>query len=331
MHHGNGGAYMKELIGDLFTAEFDNPFLKMRTDSAILPAEGMHQAFTTDSFVVDPLFFPGGDIGKLAVCGTLNDLAVCGAEPRYLSAGFILEEGLRYETLGKVVRSMAREAKKSGAEIVTGDTKVVNAGKCDKMFISVSGIGSIQEKHLHICDGTRVKPGDLVILNGPPGEHGMAILLARRILEFRARLRSDCRSLHPMVRRMLRSSEEVHFMRDATRGGVATVLCEIAQMTGLGIMIREGAIPVNRDVQAVCDILGFDPLYVANEGKMLAVVAKEDAGKILSAMKKDPAGREAALIGEITKEHPSAVILNTRAGGKRMLDELRGDQLPRIC
>ncbi|MBE0647765.1 MAG: hydrogenase expression/formation protein HypE [Bacteroidales bacterium] len=331
IHHGNGGVHMKRLISDLFIRFFENDVINEQSDSATLKVSGQHIAFTTDSFVVDPLFFPGGNIGSLAVCGTLNDLAVSGATPLYLSAGFIIEEGFSIRKLERIVISMAREAKRSGVKIVTGDTKVVNSGKCDKLFINTSGIGQVEPKYLPVSSGSKVKPGDKIILNGAPGEHGMAILQARMNLNFRSGLKSDCASLYPLIKRVLKASDRVHFLRDATRGGVATVAHEIASKCNVGVDIDEARIPENTDVRAMCEILGFDPLYIANEGKLVMVVDASDADSVLHAMQKVKTGKDAAIIGEITSEMKGKVILKTRSGGKRILDELIGDQLPRIC
>jgi hydrogenase expression/formation protein HypE len=331
MHHGNGGRFMRLLIEEMFLKHFSTGTENQQADAAILPQFKHQVAFTTDSFVVDPLFFPGGDIGKLAVCGTLNDLAVTGAVPKYLSVGFILEEGLKMNDLARIVKSMAREAAKAGVFIVTGDTKVVNREKCDRIFINTTGIGEVEPGHLSLNTGNRMRPGDKIILNGPPGEHGMTILQERGIFAFRTNLRSDCTNLTPMIRRFLTVAGGVHFMRDATRGGVATVLNEMALNYNLGIEIEESLIPVNDDVSVMCDILGFDPLYIANEGRVVVVAGSKEAGLILESMKTNPAGRNAAIIGEITNLNQGRVILRTITGGRRVLDELLGDQLPRIC
>lgn len=331
IHHGNGGVYMKALINELFMHFFENDFLQDQSDSAILPVSGKNIAFTTDSFVVEPIFFPGGNIGSLAICGTLNDLAVSGAKPLYLSAGFIIEEGFKISNLERIVRSMAKEAKQAGVKIVTGDTKVVNSGKCDKIFINTSGIGLINEKHISIGSGLKVKPGDKILLNGPPGEHGMAIMLARKIFTFKSSLKSDCGSLFPLISEIFKVSDRISFLRDATRGGVATVVNEIAQKCKVGVEINETCVPVNTDVRVMCEMLGFDPLYIANEGKVVVVADPADADRVLCAMRKVKTGRNAAIIGEISSDHKGKAVIKTRSGGKRILDELMGDQLPRIC
>jgi len=322
---------MKELICDIFLKHFGEDPLIPRSDAAILPASGETLAFTTDSFVVDPLFFPGGDIGKLAVVGTINDLAVCGARPAWLSAAFILEENLPVSILERVVRSMAAAASRAGVRIVTGDTKVVPAGKCDKLFITTSGIGFVKDSVRYLAGASAVRPGDLILLNGPPGEHGMAILQARKQFPFRSVLRSDCASLYPLIRKMMKVPGAVHFMRDATRGGVATVLHEISGQTGFGIEISERSVPASLQVRAFCEILGFDPLYIANEGKVVVIAGRNEAEKILGLMRSSPLGRQASVIGEVTAGSPGRVVLRTANGGLRVLDELTGDQLPRIC
>jgi len=331
MHHGNGGVYMQKLIADVFMRFFTDALICNQSDSAIInPGKGKI-AYTTDSFVIEPLFFPGGNIGSLAVCGTLNDLAVSGAKPEYMSVGFIIEEGFKISDLIKIVRSMAIEAKKAGTRIVTGDTKVVNAGKCDQLFINTSGIGALNEKHIPLSSGKLVKPGDKILLNGPPGEHGMAILQARKLFSFKTNIISDCTNLYPLVKQILNRSGQVHFMRDATRGGVATVANEIARKCNVGVEIDETCIPVNREVAALCELLGFDPLYIANEGKVVVVVDAMDAERTLNGMRRVKSGKNAAIIGEITAGHPGKAVLKTHSGGKRIIDELLGDQLPRIC
>jgi len=329
--HGNGGLLMQELISRLFVRYFGNKFLSGQGDSAILPATDKSLAFTTDSFVVDPLFFPGGDIGKLAVCGTVNDLAVAGAVPFYLSASFIIEEGFPVRDLERIVRSMAKEAERAGVMIVTGDTKVVNRGKADKLFITTTGIGKVKKEHRTISAGAGIKTGDRLIINGPVGNHGMAVMIARETFNFRSEIRSDCASLYNLISKVLSGSAGIRFMRDATRGGVATIMNEICTISGLGIDADENAVPVDRNVRSICEILGMDPLYVANEGKVVMVVSEKEAGKILGIMKRHPLGRRAAIIGTVTPDHKGKVVMDTLAGGKRIVDVLTGDQLPRIC
>jgi len=329
--HGSGGKLTHDLIDRLFAKYFDNPVLRQQSDSALLKTESSHIAYTTDSFVVDPLFFPGGNIGKLAIAGTVNDLAVSGATPQYISAAFIIEEGLAYKELKTIVETMAEEAQKAGVIIVTGDTKVVDKGKCDKVFINTSGIGKIREKHLGISSGRDIRPGDKIIINGSIGDHGMAVMAARNDLNITANIQSDCASLNHMIHEALQNSDGIKFMRDATRGGLGTVLSEIASDKPFGIQINEENVVVNNDVRGMCELLGFDPLYVANEGKVIMVVAAEDAERIVETLKKNPFGKSAALIGEITGQHQGKAWLDTIVGGKRIIDMLSGQQLPRIC
>ncbi len=329
--HGSGGQLSHELIRDLFVRNFTNDILKEQTDAAILKTDTGQIAFTTDSFVVDPIFFPGGNIGKLAVCGTVNDLAVSGAEPLYLSASFIIEEGFPIASLEEIVGSMGREANKAGIMIVTGDTKVVNRGKCDKIFINTSGIGRIDPAHSEIAKGSRIRPGDKIIINGSIGDHGMAVLAARNDLNLASDIQSDCACLNDLIGQILKVSEGVRFMRDPTRGGLATVLAEVAEGREFDIRINESALVVNEKVRGICELLGFDPLYVANEGKVLLIVADEDAQKVLEIMHKHEFGKEASLIGEIGNTYPGKAWMETGIGGKRILDMLAGEQLPRIC
>jgi hydrogenase expression/formation protein HypE len=328
--HGSGGRMMHDLISGLFLKHFSNAILDEQSDSAILPVDSAEIAFTTDTFVIDPVFFPGGDIGKLAVCGTVNDLAVAGAEPLYISVSFILEEGLPFSDLERIVESLAAEARKAGVQIVTGDTKVVNKGKCDKIFINTAGIGRIRKEDSLISKGTGVQAGDLILINGTLGDHGMAVMNARESFNFRAKLESDCASLNHLIRRLLYRAP-VKFMRDPTRGGVATVLNELAAKTSLGIEIDENTLPVNGSVRAMAELLGFDPLHIANEGKVIVVATPEDAGILLQTMQEDELGQRSAIIGRMTAEHPGKVILKNETGGKRIIDPLSGDQLPRIC
>ena len=288
-------------------------------------------AFTTDSYVVDPIIFPGGNIGKLAVCGTVNDLSVSGAKPLYLSCGFIIEEGLLISDLDIIVKSMAEEASKAGVKIVTGDTKVVDKGKCDKIFINTSGIGILQEKQKNISFGKEIMVGDKVIINGNIGDHGTAILCARNSIEYSNSVLSDCAPLNELISKVLSVSDKVKFMRDATRGGLATVICELAEKHKFGIELFENALPVQESVRGLCEIFGFDPLYMANEGKVVMVVGKDDAEKVLIALKKDVNGKNAAIIGEITEANKGMVVMKTGIGGKRIIDMLAGEQLPRIC
>jgi hydrogenase expression/formation protein HypE len=281
--------------------------------------------------VVDPIFFPGGNIGKLAVCGTVNDLAVSGATPMFLSCGFIIEEGFPFAQLEEIVKTMAEEAQKAGVKIVAGDTKVVDKGKCDKIFINTSGIGSIDKKFNHISYGQFIKPGDKIIINGNIADHGVTIIGARNNISFSDDLKSDCASLNGLIQEVMGVSQNILFMRDATRGGIATVLCELVEERDYGILINEASIPVSESVMGLCEVFGFDPLYIANEGKVVMVIAAKDADKVIATMQQHELGRNACIIGEITAEHKQKVLLETSIGGKRVMDMLTGEQLPRIC
>jgi hydrogenase expression/formation protein HypE len=331
LSHGNGGRMMHHLIENLFLKHFSNNILIEQTDAAILPACSDEIAFTTDSFVIDPLFFPGGNIGKLAVCGTVNDLAVSGAVPSYISVSFIIEEGFPMHELEMIVTSLAEESRFAQVTIVTGDTKVVNKGKCDKLFINTAGIGMVRKRDRLVGKAQHIKPGDVILINGTVGDHGMAVMNARESFHFKSPVISDCASLNHMIREVLDQSPGVKFMRDPTRGGVATVLNELAGKINLGIEINEQAIPVSKGVGALCEILGFDPLHVANEGKVLLVTTGKESGHILEIMKKHPLGTQSAIIGQIVKDHAGVVVLKTGTGSKRIIDSLTGDPLPRIC
>jgi hydrogenase expression/formation protein HypE len=326
--HGSGGKLTSELIEKVFLPAFDNSILNKLDDQAVLEVNGCRLAFTTDSFVVTPIFFPGGNIGDLAINGTVNDLAMSGARPLYLAVAFILEEGLLTEELQRVVDSMSSAARAAGVQLVTGDTKVVNRGKGDKIFITTTGVGVI-EKSVNIS-ANRARPGDKVILSGYIGDHGMAIMSQRENLEFEGRIESDTAPLHSLVALMLEAGE-VHCMRDPTRGGVATTLNEIAARSRVGVYLRENDIPVRETVKGACEILGMDALYVANEGKLVAVVAADAAGSIVKRMREHLLGRDARIIGEIVSEHPGMVLMKTEIGGTRVLDVMFGEQLPRIC
>jgi hydrogenase expression/formation protein HypE len=329
--HGSGGKLSHDLIQNLFVKHFDNKTLDIQADASVLTLTTEDIAFTTDSFVVDPIFFPGGNIGKLAVCGTVNDLAVSGAKALYLSSSFIIEEGFPYADLEKIVISMAEEAKKAGVHIVTGDTKVVDKTKCDKVFINTTGIGEIQKKHKSIGSGERIKGGDKIIINNYIADHGMAILKARELNRFKANIESDCACLNYLIEKSLMTTNEIHFMRDATRGGLATVLSELVENKRFGIELNEDSIPVRESVRGMCELIGFDPLYVANEGIVLMIVAEKDAEKLLTELRKDELGENASIIGQITEEHAGKAWINTEIGGKRIIDMLAGEQLPRIC
>lgn len=327
--HGSGGELSHTLVNEVFAKAFQNPFLAAMDDMAVLPLNGRRLAFTTDSYVVTPLFFPGGDIGKLAVCGTVNDLAMSGGEPLFLSAGFIIEEGFPLADLETIVHSMAEEARAAGVTIVTGDTKVVNRGGADGLFINTAGIGLISEG-IRIS-GRLAQPGDRVILSGTIGEHGVAILSAREGLSFSTTLESDCASLNGLVKEMLRASPNIHCLRDPTRGGLSSTLNEIARQSGIAILIEEQTVPIREEVRGACELLGFDPLYLANEGKLIAMVAREDAEKVLEKMRAHPLGKEAAIIGEVREEPKGKVYLRTLVGSTRIVDMLVGEALPRIC
>jgi hydrogenase expression/formation protein HypE len=327
--HGSGGKLTTQLIESVFLPAFSNPLLEKLDDQAVLNIGSVRLAFTTDSFVVTPIFFPGGDIGHLAINGTVNDLAMSGARPLYLAAAFILEEGLATDDLRKIVQSMSEAAKNAGVQLVTGDTKVVNRGKGDKIFISTTGIGVI-EKPVNIS-ANQARPGDKIILSGYIGDHGMAILSQRENLEFEGVIESDCAALHDLVANMLDVTTSVHCLRDPTRGGVATVLHEIAGQSRVGMLLRETAIPVRDTVRGACEILGLDPLYVANEGKLIAVVPTNEADSVVARMQQHVHGHDARVIGEVVAEHPGMVLMQTEIGGTRVLDTLFGEQLPRIC
>jgi len=329
--HGSGGLMTSDLIREMFVKHFSNPLLDVLADSAVARVGDAMLAFTTDSFVVDPIFFPGGDIGKLAVCGTVNDLSVTGAKPLYLSAGFILEEGFPLEDLERIVQSMADEALKAGVQIVTGDTKVVKKGQCDKIFINTAGIGLIENRHVGISSGRLIKPGDQIIVNGFLGDHEIAILSARENLTFEEPVVSDAVSLNRLITSLLEAGVEIRFMRDITRGGIATVLSEVASSLQHGILIDEQLIPVREQVAGICEIFGFSPLYLANEGKVLLIVAPDSAELALSLIRHSDIGKDARIIGSVSKEHPGKVLMKSVTGGTRIIDKLAGEQLPRIC
>jgi len=326
--HGSGGKLAHELVEKNFLKALANPLLAKLDDSAVFDFSG-RLAFTTDSYVVSPIFFPGGDIGKLAVYGTVNDLAMSGAKPLYLSLSFIIEEGLPQSELSQVVDSVQKAAQEAGVEIVTGDTKVVHRGSADKLFINTAGVGIIPEGV--DISGSNARPGDKVILSGTIGDHGIAVLSQREGLSFSTRLESDCAPLGSLVAEMLAASPNIHCLRDPTRGGLATSLNELAKQSKVGIKIEEERIPVREEVLGACEMLGFDPLYVANEGKLVAIVAAEDNDKVLEAMRGNHYGKGAAIIGEVRAEHPGRVVMKTCLGASRIVDMLVGDLLPRIC
>lgn len=324
LDYGSGGKKTATLIDEIIIPELGNNTLNSLGDGAILDGQ---LAFSTDSFVVSPLFFPGGDIGKLCVCGTVNDLAMCGAEPKYLSLALIIEEGLPTESLRRIVASIKAAAESAGVAVVTGDTKVVERGRGDGVYITTSGIGVVRYPGL---GSERMRPGDAVLISGTAGDHGAAVMLARDGL-MEGEIRSDCAALNGLARAVLESGADVKVLRDPTRGGVATTLCEFAESAKLGIELDEAAIPVRGDVSAACELLGLDPLYCANEGKMLAVVAAEDAERALGAMQGVREGENAAIIGRVISDRPGKVVLRTAMGGGRILQKLAGAQLPRIC
>jgi hydrogenase expression/formation protein HypE len=317
------------LIHRLFVPEFSNEFLKPLHDGALLPLNGSRLAFTTDSYVVDPIFFPGGNVGELAVYGTVNDLAMCGAKPLFLSAAMIVEEGLSMDDLTRVVHSMKEAAARANILIVTGDTKVVDRGKGDKLFITTSGIGIVPEG-VNIAP-QNARPDDVIILSGSIADHGIAIMSVREGLEFEGDMRSDTAPLNGLVKSILDASTSVHVLRDPTRGGLATALVEIAGSCGWGVVIDENRITVREEVRGACEILGLDPLYVANEGKLLAIVDSRDAETVLTAMKAHPLGSDSTIIGSVVREHPGRVVMTTSIASSRVIDLLSGEQLPRIC
>ncbi len=327
--HGSGGKMMHDLIARTFLPAFDNSLLRAGDDAAVFPLGAGRLALSTDSHVVYPLFFPGGDIGRLAVCGTVNDVAVLGARPLYLTAGFILEEGLELDILQRVLTSMREAADEAGVQVVTGDTKVVQKGKADGMYINTSGLGTLLTEAE--IGGAQAKPGDVVILSGPIGDHGIAVLGARGELGFDAEVQSDVAPLNHMIRTMLEASTQIHVLRDPTRGGVATTLNEIAKQSGVGVTLFEKTIPVRPAVRAACEMLGFDPLYVANEGKVIAIVGRAEADRVLEAMRQNRYGAEAVMVGEVQAESPGRVLLKTTIGSHRIVDVLLGEMLPRIC
>lgn len=328
--HGSGGKLTHQLIEKMFLPQFRNALLEPLHDGAVMSFNGTKLAFSTDSYVVSPIFFPGGDIGELAVNGTINDLAMCGARPLYLSVGLIIEEGLPMDDLWRVVLSIQRAAERAGVRVVTGDTKVVDRGKADRIFVNTSGVGIIE--HTVQISPSRVKPGDKVLLSGRIAEHGIAIMSVREGLEFETELRSDTAPLHELVARIIEAGGEgIHVLRDPTRGGVASALNEIAMTANVGIEIVEESIPISEEVRGACEILGLDPLYVANEGKLLACVSPQVADRVLEVMHAHPAGKESAIIGGVVEAHPGTVVLQSRIGGLRVVDMLSGEQLPRIC
>lgn len=327
--HGSGGSMMHDLIQDLFLPAFDNPFLRQANDQALFDNPGGRIAFTTDSYVVQPLIFPGGSIGELAVHGTINDLAVGGARPLGLSVGMILEEGLDMALLEDIVGRMKKASEEAGVPIVTGDTKVVERGSCDKIFINTSGIGIVPGGV--DVDGKNARPGDAVLISGSIGDHGVAVMSERRGVQFTTPVVSDTQPLHRLVKRMFAVTHSIHVMRDPTRGGIATTLNEIAGQSRVGIEIEEVSLPISAEVTGACDLLGLDPLYLANEGKLIAIVPEQYADDVLDAMRACPEGTGACRIGRVVEDRPGIVRMRTGIGGTRIVNVLSGEMLPRIC
>ena len=329
MTHGSGGRAMAQLIDEMFLAAFDNEYLRQLNDQARFSVPAGRTVMATDSHVISPLFFPGGDIGSLSVHGTINDVAMAGAVPLYLSAAFILEEGFPLADLARIVHSMAKASKEAGVPIVTGDTKVVERGKGDGVFITTTGVGVVPDG-IEIS-GERARPGDAILVSGPIGDHGVAILSVRENLSFGTAIESDTAALHGLVAAMIAAVPGIHVLRDPTRGGLATTLNEIARQSRVGMMLREADLPIREPVRAACEFLGLDPLYSANEGKLVAICRAEDAAALLEAMRAHPLGREAARIGEVIADDHHFVQMETAFGGRRIVDWLTGEQLPRIC
>lgn len=326
--HGSGGKLSHDLIEKCIIPQLSNPILDRLEDSAVVEVKG-RLAFTTDSFIVTPLFFPGGNIGKLAVCGTVNDLAMSGAVPLYLSLALIIEEGFPFAELKKLMDSVYRAADEAQVKIITGDTKVVNRGSADKLFINTAGIGAVPEGV--DISAANAKPGDKIIVSGNIGDHGIAVLSKREGLEFGITVESDCAPLNRMVAEMLEISHNIHCLRDPTRGGIATTLNDFAEQSDIGIRIEEDKVPVHKAVAAACELLGLDPLYIANEGKLVCAVAPQDADRVLYRIKQNKYGADAAIIGEVVKEHPGQVVMKTPLGASRIVDMSVGELLPRIC
>lgn len=329
LDHGSGGKVSHAMFSQLILPLFENPELSRQDDGAILNINGSKLAFSTDSYVVDPIFFPGGNIGDLAVNGTVNDISMCGAMPLFISVGLIIEEGLLVADLKKILESMAAAARKAGVKIVTGDTKVVPRGKADKIFINTSGIGVIPS-HVDVS-GSNAVPGDKIIVSGTIADHGIAVLSSREGLRFDSDIKTDSAPLNAMVQALVRSDCDIHVLRDPTRGGLGTTLNEIASQSGVGITIEESSLPVRGAVQGTCELLGFDPLYIANEGKLIAFVPEKHAAKALEIIQQDEFGADAVIIGEVVEKDAGKVFLHTAIGGVRLIDMLTGEQLPRIC
>ena len=327
--HGSGGKLSQRLLQSVVLPRFQNELLAPLHDGAIFDLDGSRIAFSTDSYVVSPIFFPGGDIGKLAVHGTVNDLAMCGARPQYLSVAFIVEEGLPMADFRRIIQSMQAAATEAGVLLVTGDTKVVDRGKADKLFINTAGVGLVRAG-VNI-QPSRAQPGDKIIVNGPIAVHGIAIMSVREGLEFETKIESDTAPLNGLVESILDAYEDIHVLRDPTRGGITSALSEIAQAAKVGMLLDEARIPISEEVKGACEILGLDPLYVANEGKLLTILPAAKADRVLAAIHAHPLGQAAAIIGEVTANHAGYVLMKTRVGGTRVVEMLSGEQLPRIC
>ncbi|TCO74623.1 hydrogenase expression/formation protein HypE [Marinisporobacter balticus] len=330
LSHGSGGKTTHKLIENLFYKNFKNDILLQKNDSSILQKMNGKVAVTTDSFVIKPIFFLGGDIGKLSICGTINDLAVSGAKPMYITVGFIIEEGLEIGILEKIVMSMAKMAKQANVKVIAGDTKVVEKGSVDKIFINTTGIGLIEDRQLYLC-ANNIQEGDKVIISGSLGDHGMCIMSQREELGLDANIKSDCNLLNTLIKDILNTSKNIRIMRDPTRGGLATTLNEIIAHSNRSIVLNEKDIFIKEEVMSMCQMLGFDPLYVANEGKVVVIVSKDDANKVLDTMRGDPLGKNATIIGEIIDDNKNRVYLKTDIGGTRILNMHDGELLPRIC
>lgn len=330
LSHGSGGRATNKLIDEIFFKYFRNEYLSQKNDSTVLPKIEGKIAISTDSFVINPIFFNGGDIGKLAICGTVNDIAMSGATPLYISVAFIIEEGLPLNELEIIVKSMAETASKANVKIVTGDTKVVEKGSCDKLYINTTGIGVVKDDILYL-GGDTVKNGDKIIVSGTLGDHGMCIMSNRENFEFSNSIKSDCCLLNELINDILSVSNNVKVLRDPTRGGIATTLNEIAEHSKISMEINENTIPIKEEVKAFCDILGLDPLYVANEGKLVVIVDKEDASKVLDIMRKNPIGKDSTIIGEAIDDSKNKLYLKTEIGGKRIINMPEGELLVRIC
>ncbi len=327
--HGSGGRLTHDLINNLLLKKFGNPVLNQLKDSGIFNAGNARLAFTTDSYVVNPIVFPGGDIGKLAVCGTVNDLAVCGGKPLFISCALIIEEGLEVSLLEKLLESIKRTSKEAGVKIITGDTKVVEKGSCDRIFINTSGVGII-ERGVNLSINN-IKAGDDIIINGTIGDHGISVLSKREGIEFLSTVKSDCCVLNDIISKVLKTTKDVKFMRDPTRGGVASTLNEIVENKKFGIILDEESLPVKKSVKSACELLGIDPLYMGNEGKVIIISPPGATKRILNTLKRHKLGRESRIIGKVTGKYRGRVSIKTKSGGVRLVDMLTGDQLPRIC